>query len=617
MTTEDRPANRLVNETSPYLLQHAHNPVDWYPWGEEALSRAEAEDKPVLLSIGYSSCHWCHVMERESFENEAIARIMNENFISIKVDREERPDLDAVYMKAVQMMTGHGGWPMTVFLTPDRKPFYGGTYFPPEDRRGMPGFPRVLLSVARAFRERRDQIGADAEKVIRELDRQIDLPPSEAGLCTSILTTAAENLMRAYDDRNGGFGAAPKFPPSMSLTFLLRAYVRTGNSAYLEASEKTLEKMAGGGIYDQLGGGFHRYSVDAQWLVPHFEKMLYDNALLVRIYLDAWLLTGKPLYRRIVEETLDYVLREMTSPEGGFYSSQDADSEGQEGKFFVWTEEEVKTALGEEEGELFCRYFDVSAYGNFEGVNVLNVPRAAQLVARMEDLSGERLLAVVARGREVLFRIRERRVKPSRDEKVLAAWNGLMLRSFAEAAAALDRADYRRAAERNAAFLLSQMKERGRLLRSFRNGAARLNAYLEDYSFIVDGLISLYEATSASRWLEEATSLAETMVALFRDPESGGFHYTSIDHETLIQRPKDLYDNAIPSGNSASAYALTRLWRLTADERWADHARSVLEPAAEAMAAHPQAFGHLLCALDLFLGPSTENMVNGRGEKLR
>ncbi len=609
--SEHRHVNRLVDETSPYLLQHAHNPVDWYPWGEEALGRARLEDKPILLSIGYSACHWCHVMERESFENQAVARIMNENFVNIKVDREERPDLDAIYMEAVQMMTGHGGWPMTVFLTPDGIPFYGGTYFPPDDRLGMPGFPRVLLSVARAYRERRGQIREDAARILRELRSHIELPAADASLDTSILHTAAENIMDGYDHRNGGFGSAPKFPPSMSLTFLLRAYVRTRNRPYLEAVEQTLERMACGGIYDQLGGGFHRYSVDSEWLVPHFEKMLYDNALLSRVYLDAYRLTGKPLYRRIVEETLDYVIREMTSSEGGFYSSQDADSEGREGKFFLWSVEEVNTALGEQDGSLFCRYFDVTSDGNFEGRNILNVPREAEIVARLERVSEERLREVILRGRSELFRVRERRVKPGRDEKILAAWNGLMLRSFAEAGSVLDRTDYIVAAKRNARFLLSRMREQGRLLRSYKDGRAKYNGYLEDYAFMVDGLVSLYQATFDRHLLEEAGRLAQAGVDLFRDTQGGGFHFTSSDHEELIHRPKDYYDNAIPSGNSAAAFALLRLGRLRAEEEWAEHARSVFEAMRAKMARHPHAFGNLLCALDLYLGPSLEIGIVG------
>jgi uncharacterized protein YyaL (SSP411 family) len=609
--SEHKYSNHLVNEISPYLLQHAHNPVDWYPWCEEALRRARDEDKPILLSIGYSACHWCHVMERESFENEAIARIMNEHFINIKVDREERPDLDSVYMAAVQVMTGSGGWPMTVFLTPEQVPFYGGTYYPPEDRRGMPGFPRVLASVARAYTEKKDQIRSDASVILGALGNRAEFGTPRNGLTAAILDGAADRLMAAYDDREGGFGPAPKFPPSMSLTFLLRSFLRTGNTAFLAAVELTLDKMACGGIYDQIGGGFHRYSVDSRWLVPHFEKMLYDNALLSRIYLDAYLQTRKLLYRRIVEETLDYVLREMTSPEGGFYSSQDADSEGHEGKYFVWAPAEVLSILGDDDGDLFCRYFDITETGNFEGRSILNIPRPAGLVARLNGISEQHLLETLQRGRELLLRERERRVRPARDEKILTAWNGLMMRSFAEAARGLGRSDYRLAAVRAAEFLMTRATREGRLLRSYKDGKARFSAYLEDYTFVSDGLISLYELTFDARWLETALRLAETVVEEFADEQGTGFYFTSRKHEELIHRPRESYDGAMPSGSSVAAGAFLRLWKLTTDERWSVEARSVLEPVAAAMEQHPQSFGNYLSALDFCLAPVREIAIAG------
>src|SRR4030095_10060531 len=441
--SDEKYTNALVHETSPYLLQHSHNPVSWYPWSEPALQRARQEDKPILLSIGYSACPWGHVVEHESFENEAIARIMNENFINIKVDREERPDLDAIYMNAVQMMTGSGGWPMSVFLTPDQVPFYGGTYYPPEDRHGMPGFPRILLSVAQAYRERKNEITRDAGTILIELQKGGRLPASETELSIDLLEAATRTLLANYDSQHGGFGRAPKFPPSMTMTFLLRSYRRSGDRRYLDAVELTLEKMATGGIYDQLGGGVHRESVDQYWLVPHFEKMLYDNALLSRIYLDAYLATRNDLYRRITEETLDYVVREMVSPEGGFYSTQDADSEGHEGKFFVWTPKEVEEILGEKDSDIFCGYFDVTPEGNFEGKNILHVPRDGRTVAKLNRIEEEEFWGIIKRGKKHLFEARETRVKPGRDEKILTAWNGLMLRSFAEAANGLDRDDYR------------------------------------------------------------------------------------------------------------------------------------------------------------------------------
>src|SRR5712691_5068596 len=434
--------NRLINETSPYLLQHANNPVDWFPWGDEALETARREQKPILLSIGYSACHWCHVMEHASFEDEAIARLMNDNFVNIKVDREERPDLDHIYMNAVQMMTQHGGWPMTVFLTPDAVPFYAGTYFPPADRYNMPGFPRVLISVADAFRERPDDVGQTAESVLAELKRATALVESNEVLTTELLDAAYRGIIKSYDSTNGGFGGAPKFPPAMTLEFLLHTFYRTGNPQAPEIVSYTCRKMADGGIYDHLGGGFHRYSTDAQWLVPHFEKMLYDNALLSRLYLHYYQVTHDEFARAVAEGILDYVMREMTDPLGGFYSAQDADSEGVEGKFFVWTMDEVKEVLGERNAALFAAYYNITEEGNFEGANILNVTRDLGDVARAENVNPEHLSETLNQVRKTLLAAREKRVKPARDEKVLTAWNGLMLASFAEAGAILNHPDY-------------------------------------------------------------------------------------------------------------------------------------------------------------------------------
>jgi len=603
--------NALIHETSPYLLQHAHNPVDWHPWGEEALARAKREDKPILLSIGYSACHWCHVMAHESFENEEIAALMNKYFVCIKVDREERPDLDTIYMAAVQRMTGRGGWPMTVFLTPDQVPFYGGTYFPPEDRHGIPGFRRILLGVAQAYRDRRD----DFHRAVHEMERALrnsgnpDAVPGK--LDPAVLDSAVSGIIRNYDARFGGFGSAPKFPPSMALSFLLRSYLRTGEERYLEIVNTTLTKMACGGMYDQIGGGFHRYSVDAQWLVPHFEKMLYDNALLSRVYIDAWLMTRNDLYRTIAEETLDYVAREMTSPEGGFYSSQDADSEGKEGLFFLWRADEIKAILGDADGNLFCRYFGVTPEGNFEGKNILFVPRPADVVARLNNVTEERVREVIRRGRRMLFQVRESRVKPGRDEKILTAWNGLMLRAFAEAANALDSEEYRRIAVRSGEFLLATLRVEDGLLRSYINGQARFRAYLEDYAFLSDGLLSLYEATFEARWFREAESLAEQMIRKFWDPQGKGFFFTPEDHETLIHRPMEFYDNAIPSGNSAAASALLRLWRYSGEDKWLRYAVSIMKTAAGMMQEYPSAFPYMLCALDFYLAKATEIAVVG------
>jgi len=608
-------ANRLIHESSPYLSHHAHNPVDWYPWGEEAFARARREDKPILLSIGYRACHWCSVMARESFEDEAIAQLMNDNFINIKVDREERPDLDTIYMNSVQMMTGSGGWPMTVFLTPEGKPFYGGTYFPPVDRYGMPGFPRVLISVAEAYRERRDEIEKSAEGMLGELKRlnRVVAPKeeSEGGLSYEIADHAANHLLRTLDPVYGGFGNKPKFPPSMTLEFLLRQYRRTKDASSLNAVELTLKKMARGGIYDQLGGGFHRYSVDEKWLVPHFEKMLYDNALLSRVYTEAFLATGDEFYRRIACETLDYVAREMTDEGGGFYSTQDADSEGEEGKFFVWAPEEVVALLGEEDARLFNRYFDVSEVGNFEGHNILHIDEDLDVIARLMRVSRERLAEAVERGRPILFEAREKRVKPFRDEKILTAWNGLMLRSFAEASRAFDRDDYLQIAIRNANFLMTSLRRDGRLLRSHKDGESKLNAYLEDYAYVIDGLLSLYEATFDPAWFEEARRLTETMVTEFWDDEAGGFFFTSSDHETLITRTKDFYDNATPAGNSVAAGALARLSLFVGEDRYRGMAETILRLMKPTMMRAPGAFGRLLSVLDLFLASPYEIAVIG------
>ncbi|MBL8203554.1 MAG: thioredoxin domain-containing protein [Blastocatellia bacterium] len=603
--------NRLINETSPYLRQHANNPVDWYPWCDEAFEKAKQEDKPVLLSVGYAACHWCHVLAHESFENEAIAKLMNDLFINIKVDREERPDIDSIYMNAVQLMTGHGGWPMTVFMTPEGVPFYGGTYYPPEDRRGMPGFPRVLISIAEAYKEQRDQIASNANTIIEQLNKLNKFTATDH-LNIEILDNAAHGIMRTFDPKNGGFGRAPKFPPAMVLSFLLRQSQRTKDNALQSAVEMTLIKMANGGMYDQLGGGFHRYSVDEKWLIPHFEKMLYDNALLSRIYLDAWLVTGRVFYQQIAIEILDYVVREMLDVSGGFYSSQDADSEGEEGKFFVWRPEEVVTLLGKEDAQLFNRYFDVTPHGNFEhAMSALHVDIELTAVAKIMQVAPERLAAAITRGKQILFEAREQRIKPARDEKILTAWNGLMLRSFAEAAHILKRDDYLQIAINNAEFLTTQLKRDGRLLRTHKDGQSKLNAYQEDYAYLMDGLLSLYEATFDERWFTEARELADTMIALFWDENVGGFFFTSNDHEQLISRAKESYDNATPSGNSVAASALQRLAMFTNEPRYRDYAEQVLKLLASQISRFPNAFGHLLCALDLHLSSAHEIAIIG------
>ncbi|HEV2826577.1 MAG TPA: thioredoxin domain-containing protein, partial [Pyrinomonadaceae bacterium] len=594
--TEHTFTNRLSKETSPYLLQHAHNPVDWFPWGAEAFEVARREQKPLLLSIGYSACHWCHVMEHESFENEAIAKLMNENFVNIKVDREERPDLDQIYMSAVQMMTQHGGWPMTVFLTPEGVPFYAGTYFPPEDRYNMPGFPRVLISIADAYRERPDDIQETAVSVLSQLKRAVAAAESNAPLTKELLDTAFTGIVRNYDPTNGGFGGAPKFPPAMTLEFLLHTYYRTGNQKALEIVRHTCRKMAEGGIYDQLAGGFHRYATDARWLVPHFEKMLYDNALLSRLYLHYYQVSGDKSAQIVAEGILDYVAREMTDSRGGFYSTQDADSEGVEGKFFIWSKHEIEELLGKQDGALFNEYYNLTDTGNFEGENILNVTRDLQQVADSADVTVEQLSQSLARARAILFAAREKRVKPARDEKILTAWNGLMLTSFAEAAAILRRPDYLAVSKKNAQFVLDNLRRDRLLLRTYKDGQAKLNAYLEDYAFFIDGLLTLFETTGELEWLEQALKLTATMIEEFWDDEEGGFFFTGRSHEELIVRSKDFFDNATPSGNSVAAEVLLRIGLLTDNDDYQRRAATILRLMASAIERYPAGFGRLLCA---------------------
>ena len=603
--------NRLINETSPYLLQHAQNPVDWYPWGEEALSRSKTEDKPILLSIGYSACHWCHVMERESFENEAIAALMNEHFVSIKVDREERPDLDAVYMEAVQMLTGSGGWPMTVFLTPDGKPYYGGTYFPPTDRHNMPGFPRLLESAARAYHDNRAEINRVTAQLAEQMGRTAQMPRSDALLGVDLLHRAYSALATNFDYQNGGVGNAPKFPQAMTLEVFLRYHAHGYNPRALEMLELTLEKMARGGIYDQLAGGFHRYSTDSFWLVPHFEKMLYDNALLSRLYLHAYLATGRELYRRITEETLDYVLREMTGPHGGFFSATDADSEGEEGKYFVWTREEIESVLGGDEADIFGRFFGVTQRGNFEDANILNISKTATAFAEEQGINLEHLVDIIRRGKNALRLVRERRTPPLLDDKVLASWNGLMLRAFAEAGAALRRDDYRDAAVKNAAFLTTTMQPQGRLLRTYREGQARLPGFLEDYSFVADALLALYESTFDQHWLDSAIALANGMIDLFWDETAAAFFDTGADHEELVVRPRDVFDNAQPCGGSVASDLLLRLAVITGNEDYQRKAVPPLRTLSELMSRAPAGTGRWLAALDFYASTPKEIAIVG------
>ncbi len=585
--------NRLAQETSPYLLQHAHNPVDWYPWGEEAFARARAEDRPILLSVGYSACHWCHVMERESFEDSTTAGLMNQLFVNVKVDREERPDVDHIYMEAVQSLTGRGGWPMTVFLTPDGTPFYGGTYFPPVDRHGLPGFPRLLEAIAEAWKGRRGEVLEASRRISEHLGQAERLRGATALLTEDVLSSAFRSLSAQFDDAEGGLQGAPKFPQPMIWEFVLRMWKRRGDPRARQMVMTTLTRMARGGMYDQLGGGFARYSVDDHWLVPHFEKMLYDNAQLASLYLGAWLAFRDPEYRRVSEETLDYVLREMTDPGGGFYSAQDADSEGHEGKFFVWSADEVRALLGPAAAAAL-RYWGLGPGPNFEGKNIL-------FVAGEPDPEG------MADAKRRLFEARAQRVPPGRDDKVLASWNGLACRVLAEAARALDRPDWLKAAVRNADFVLSSMRRGdGRLLRTWKGGQARLNGYLEDYAMVALALLALYEATLQRRWLDEARALVDAMLALFWDPTLEGFYDTGVDHEPLIVRPRNLYDNAVPCGSSVAIETLLRLAVLTGEVRYQTIAVTALRPMADLMSNHGAGFGRFLAALDFHLGPVVE-----------
>jgi uncharacterized protein YyaL (SSP411 family) len=591
--------NRLGGESSPYLLQHRDNPVDWYPWGEEALSRAREEDRPLLVSIGYSACHWCHVMAHESFEDPAVAAVMNERFVCIKVDREERPDIDAICMEACQAMTGHGGWPLNAFLTPEGVPFYAGTYFPPESRHGLPSWRMVLDGVAEAWANRREEIRAQGPRMVQALGATEKLEPSLEPIREEELRNGLVSLWSTYDRANGGFGRAPKFPPASVIELLLARGER-------DMSLGTLEAMARGGIYDQVGGGFARYSVDATWTVPHFEKMLYDNALLARAYLHGWQVSGRERFRQVCCETLDWALREMRGPEGGFCSALDADSEGVEGKFYVWTVDELVDVLGELSDQAL-EYFRPAPFEH-----------GVILEARGPEPDPERLAEI----RERLLAGRSARVRPGLDDKRLTSWNALMIGALAEAGAVLERPDYVQAALDCATFVLGELRDsRGRLLRTWKEGRGRLAAYLEDHAFLLEALIGLYEATGDPRWYAEATALADVMIERFSDPERGGFYTTADDHEALAVRRKDLEDSPIPSGNSAAAFGLLRLALLSGDGKYERHALGVLRLLFPLAARHPQAFGHLLRAADFYLAPVKEVAIVGpapeAGELLR
>jgi uncharacterized protein len=607
-------SNRLAQSRSPYLLQHANNPVDWYPWGDEAFERARGEDKPVLVSIGYSACHWCHVMAHESFENESVARLMNDNFVNVKVDREERPDVDAVYMDAVQMMTGQGGWPMNVFLTPDREPFFGGTYWPPAPRHGMPSWPQLLQSIALAWRNERPRVCDSAASIVERLAAGNQVEQSSADLNDSLLNQAFETIHSHFDRVNGGFGGAPKFPQAMTLGFLLRYHARTGRSEALEMVQLSLDRMAAGGIYDHLGGGFHRYSVDAQWVVPHFEKMLYDNALLSRIYTEAWQVTGDEKYRETAVGVLDYVLRDMTAPEGGFYSAEDADSEGEEGKFYVWTKTEIEDLLEPVEADWFSRRYDVAPDGNFEGTIILTAKASVEDIAAQTGTSVERVQSVLKSARHKLMEARAKRIRPARDDKILTDWNALMLQSFALAGRAFDRPDYLEAARRNGAFLLEHLYLDGRLGHVYKQGRSETHGYLDDYTNLLEAMTALFESTGEVRWLNAARELSTALLELFAD-DRGGFFTTSVEAgRELPVRPKSLIDGVTPSGNSSAVMGLLRLAALTDDRALEEPALDALRLVAGALGRHGTSFGYALSAMDFHLSTPKEVVIVGPAE---
>ena len=608
--------NRLAGASSPYLRQHADNPVDWFPWGSEALEKARTEDRPIFLSIGYAACHWCHVMERESFENEAIASFLNEHFVSIKVDREERPDLDDIYMAAVQMISGQGGWPMSVFLTPEGKPFFGGTYFPPEDRQGRPGFARLLQGLLNAYRARREEIESGATQVMEALHAMTVTPPSSTELSRPIWDRAIRELRDSFDPRFGGFGGAPKFPHSFAIQMLLREHDHSGDAQALEMAVRTLDAMALGGLYDHLGGGFHRYATDDRWLVPHFEKMLYDQALLVFAYAEALQLTGTELYARVVRETCDYVLRDLTNPSGGFYSTEDADSEGDEGRFYVWSADEIGALLGDG-SSLYSDAYDVDEAGNWEGRTILQRVRSTPDLATRSGLSGDEVDTALAAARQVLFEARGFRVRPARDEKILAAWNGLMIRAFARAGRVLGEPRYLEAAERAAGFVLENMTRNGRLHRVSMDGAVSVPAYLEDYVDLAAGLTELYEATFDRRWLTAAGALMDQATELFADG-SGGFYLTAEDHVDLIVRMKMSQDGSVPSGNSMAAEVLLRLGRLLGREDFEKRGEETLSAFGSYLERMPAGLHQMLLALHVSLGPRREIVLAGsEGPALR
>ena len=613
MQPDDTPkhTNRLIDETSPYLLAHAHNPVNWYPWSTEALKLAKEQNKPILLSIGYSACHWCHVMERESFEHVGIAKLMNDAFICIKVDREERPDLDEIYMTATTALNhGQGGWPMTVFLTPNQEPFFAGTYFPPTDHYGRPGFPKLLTQIAQLWEKHQDQLVEQARQLTTRLTQESEAAPQSIPF--AVIEDVVKNLHSEFDSLYGGFGSAPKFPPSTTLSLLLRHHQQSGSKVSLDMVCKTLDAMAQGGMYDHLAGGFARYSTDAQWLVPHFEKMLYDNALLVKIYLEAYQVTQNPTYAKVARETLDFVIEDMTSPEGGYYSAYDADSEGEEGKYYVWDLEQITTLLDTKAANLFCAFYDISPAGNWQGQNILNTPKNKETIARELQIAIPELEESLNRSKTILLKERQKRIPPGLDDKVLSAWNGLMVGAMAYGFSILDDRKYFQSASLATQFILKTLrKDDGRLLRTYRAGKAHIEAFLEDYAFLCEALIDLYEASGSKTHLEEALSLAQTMLRDFHDEQSGAFYHTAHQHEKLISRKKEGHDGAIPNANATAALSLVRLSHHLNKPHYGDLGRKALEAYGISVQRFPRAFAKTLCAVDFFRSGPTEIALVG------
>lgn len=609
--------NRLSSEKSPYLLQHAENPVDWYPWSQEAFAKARKEGKPIFLSVGYATCHWCHVMAHECFEDQAIARLLNQFFVSVKVDREERPDVDQIYMAACQALTGRGGWPLSVFLTPEGKPFFAGTYFPKQRKMGLPGFGELLLNIANLWRTDRTRVLKAASEVTQALEQMQQASHQGAQpLDEGVLRKAYEALSRTYDTRFGGFGQAPKFPTPHQFYFLLRWHFRTGQRLALDMVKETLKNMRWGGIFDQVGFGFHRYSVDDRWLVPHFEKMLYDQALLVMAYCELFQVTRESMFATVARETIQYVLENLRGSQGGFQCAEDADSEGKEGSFYVWRPEQIRSVLGPELGDLMCQAYGITREGNFEeGTSIPHFSLEPGLLASRQGMSPEELLAALDRGRGLLLEARRERPRPLKDDKVLSAWNGLMIAALAKASWILKEPSYGQAAADSAEFVLGQMRDsRGLLFRRWREGESAQEGCLEDYAAMVWGLLELYEATFQVKWLESAWELNQLMLDLFWDPEGGGFFFTSRQAEPLISRPKEAHDGAIPSGNSMAAMNLARLGRMLGRPELEEKAWATLETFSASLARVPMAYTHMLLALDFLLGPCQEVVIAGRPE---